>query len=72
MMGSKVIYFVVGGKEEQAEFKLDACSEDVKGNLEGFGFESRFYVLSINCWGSLDASSTFQYLYFMLAAPIPT
>ena len=47
MMGSKVIYFVVGGKEEQAEFKLDACSEDVKGNLEGFGFKSRFYVLSI-------------------------
>lgn len=30
-MESKIIYFTVSGKEEQAEFSKDALSEDIKG-----------------------------------------
>ena len=30
-METKIVYFVVSGKEEQAEFSADALSEDIKG-----------------------------------------
>lgn len=30
-MGTKVIYFTISGRNEQAEFRVDALSEDVKG-----------------------------------------
>ena len=30
-MGTKVIYFTVSSRPEQAEFRVDALSEEVKG-----------------------------------------
>ena len=30
-MASKVVYFVIDGREEQAEFRSDDDSEDVRG-----------------------------------------
>lgn len=30
-METKIVYFVVSGKEEQAEFSKEALSEDIKG-----------------------------------------
>lgn len=31
-MATKVVYFTVGGVDEQAEFRSDDPSEDIKGN----------------------------------------
>lgn len=36
-MASKVVYFVIDGREEQAEFRSDDDSEDVRGK-EVLGF----------------------------------
>ena len=32
-MASKVIYFTVAGKEEQAEFSSDDCQQDITGGI---------------------------------------
>ena len=34
-MVTKIVYFTVNGHEEQAEFRSDDCSDDVKGNVYG-------------------------------------
>ena len=34
-MVTKIVYFTVNGHEEQAEFRNDDCSDDVKGNVHG-------------------------------------
>lgn len=42
-METKIIYFVVSGKEEQAEFSDDALSEDIKG--KSLNHRSLTYIL---------------------------
>ena len=39
-METKIVYFVVSGKEEQAEFSKDALSEDIKGTIQ----YSKFFI----------------------------
>ena len=44
-METKIIYFVVSGKEEQAEFSDDALSEDIKG--KSLNHRSLTYILYV-------------------------
>lgn len=52
-MATKVVYFTVDGKPEQAEFRSDDTADELKGNLE---FTVNLFLVHMHCVNMINMS----------------